>query len=116
MTTGLDTTTGASSSFSAGPVFAALGDDTRLTLLDRLADGQPQSIAQLTDGLDLTRQAVTKHLRTLERAGLVVNRKVGRESRFVFEPSPLIEARRYLDRVSAQWDHALARLKSLVEE
>lgn len=99
----------------AAPVFAALGDATRLELVSRLNDGQARSIAQLTDGLDLTRQGVTKHLRVLERAGIVSSSTVGRESQFTFEPEQVKQAISYLDRVSAQWDDALARLKSFVE-
>ena len=97
------------------PVFAALGDATRLELVSRLIDGQPRSIAQLADGLRLTRQGVTKHLRMLERAGIVRSRSVGRESRFSFVPEPIEHARSYLDTVSTQWDEALARLKAFVE-
>ena len=87
------------------PVFAALGDATRLQLVRRLVDGQPRSIAQLADGLDLTRQGITKHLRVLQRAGIVRARSVGRESQFTS----------YLEAVSAQWDVALGRLKTFVE-
>ena len=97
------------------PVFAALGDQTRLTLLARLCDGAPRSIAQLSEGTEITRQAITKHLRVLEGAGIVRSKKEGRESQFTLEPAPLQEARDYLDRVSAQWDQALARLKAFVE-
>jgi len=97
-------------------IFAALGDETRLAVITELANGRPQSIARLTAQTDLTRQAVTKHLRVLEEAGVVHSVRVGRESRFELAPKPLEEARRYLDRVSAQWDDALARLKSFVEE
>lgn len=100
---------------NAAPIFAALGDATRLQLLGRLVDGQPRSIAQLADGLDLTRQGVTKHLRVLERAGIVRARAVGRESRFTYVPEPVNRARSYLETVSAQWDDALARLKAFVE-
>jgi DNA-binding transcriptional ArsR family regulator len=96
-------------------VFAALGDATRLAVLGRLAKGEPQSIARLTDGTRLTRQAVTKHLRVLEGAGVVRSVRVGRESRFTLEPKPIDEARTYLDLVSQQWDDALARLKAFVE-
>jgi DNA-binding transcriptional ArsR family regulator len=96
-------------------VFAALGDETRLLVLGRLARGEPQSIARLTDGTRLTRQAVTKHLRVLEGAGVVRSVRVGRESRFTLEPRPIEEARHYLDLVSRQWDDALARLKAFVE-
>ena len=98
------------------PVFAALGDATRLEIVSRLSDGQPRSIAQLTGGLDLTRQGVTKHLRVLEQAGIVSGRRVGREHRFVFSPEPIADARMHLDRVSRQWDAALARLRAFVEE
>lgn len=96
-------------------VFAALGDETRLSVLGRLAKGEPQSIARLTAGTRLTRQAVTKHLRVLEGAGVVRSVRVGRESRFTLEPRPIDEARDFLDLVSRQWDDALARLKAFVE-
>ena len=98
------------------PVFAALGDMTRLELVSRLSDGRPRSIAQLTGGLGQTRQGVTKHLRILEQAGIVASERVGRESRFVFTPDPIADARLYLDRVSRQWDDAVARLKAFVED
>jgi DNA-binding transcriptional ArsR family regulator len=97
-------------------VFAALGDETRLTLVVRLSAGQPQSISQLTEGTRLTRQAVTKHLRVLESAGIVHNIRNGRESRFEFNPQPIAEMKEYLESVSAQWDRALSRLKSFVED
>src|SRR6476659_8863169 len=88
------------------PVFAALGDETRLTLVVRLSAGQPQSISQLTEGTRLTRQAVTKHLRVLESARIVHNIRNGRESRFEFNPQPIAEMKEYLESVSAQWDRA----------
>jgi DNA-binding transcriptional ArsR family regulator len=96
-------------------VFAALGDETRLALVTALCSGELRSIAQLTDGSRLTRQAITKHLRVLEGAGIVHGTRAGRESRFGFDPAPLNELRDYLGRVSAQWDEVLARLKALVE-
>jgi DNA-binding transcriptional ArsR family regulator len=97
-------------------VFAALGDPTRLSLLTRLSDGEPRSISALSADADMTRQAVTKHLKVLEDAGLLSSIRVGRESRFAYRPEPLDAARAYLDRVSAQWDAALGRLRALVEE
>jgi DNA-binding transcriptional ArsR family regulator len=96
-------------------IFAALGDETRLSLLTRLSDGQRQSIAQLTEGSKLTRQAVTKHLRILERVRIVHSTRAGRESLFEFNPKPLDELKRYLDLVSERWDQTLSRLKSFVE-
>ena len=95
--------------------FAALGDHTRLSLVGRLAKGSPLSITALTDGSDLTRQAITKHLHVLEEAGLVRNIRHGRETLFQVEPRSLESARDALDRISRQWDEALMRLKSHVE-
>jgi DNA-binding transcriptional ArsR family regulator len=97
-------------------VFAALGDETRLSVLAKLSRGEPQSIARLTAGTKLTRQAVTKHLRVLEGAGVVRSVRVGRESLFELEPRSIEDVRQYLDEVSRQWDDALARLKSHLGE
>jgi len=97
------------------PVLAALGDATRLQLVSRLAGGESLSIAELTDGLDLTRQGVTKHLRVLEQAGVVSSSRVGRESKFSFKPETVDSVCSYLESVSAQWDVALSRLQNLVE-
>ena len=96
-------------------LFAALGDETRLSLVAALSAGEPRSIAQLTGGSRLTRQAITKHLRVLENAGIVHSVRSGRESRFAFDPAPMNELKDYLARVSEQWDQVLGRLKSLVE-
>jgi DNA-binding transcriptional ArsR family regulator len=96
-------------------VFAALGDETRLHIVRRLGPGGPLSIASLTAGTGVTRQAVTKHLRILDRAGLVRGRRVGRETLWRLEPEQLDAARRALDQISAQWDIGLARLKKFVE-
>lgn len=101
---------------SPAPVFAALGDDTRLELIARLANGEPRSIAELTAGSELTRQAITKHLRVLEQAGVVRSRRSGRQSLFELEPRPLESVRAYLARVSMQWDEALGRLQAFVED
>lgn len=100
----------------AAPVFAALGDATRLALLDRLSVAGPQSITRLTAGSPLTRQAVTKHLHVLAGAGLVRDVRRGREHLWQLDPEGLDDARRSLDQISRQWDHALARLKAFVEE
>jgi DNA-binding transcriptional ArsR family regulator len=97
------------------PVFAALGDETRLSLVAKLSGGQPRSISQLTRGSRLTRQAITKHLRVLENAAIVHSIRRGRESLFEFDPQPMEEINKYLDLVSEQWDQALSRLKSFVE-
>jgi len=96
-------------------VFAALGDETRLLLVAKLCDGRSRSISQLTSGSRLTRQAITKHLRVLQQAGVVRSERAGRQSLFTFDPAPVEQVREYLDRVSAQWDEALGRLKAFVE-
>jgi DNA-binding transcriptional ArsR family regulator len=97
------------------PVFAALGDETRLSLVATLCKGKRYSISQLSQGSKLTRQAITKHLRVLEDVGIVHSVRAGRESLFEFAPEPIEESRKYLDLVSERWDQALFRLKSFVE-
>jgi DNA-binding transcriptional ArsR family regulator len=97
------------------PVFAALGDETRLLLVAKLCSGQRRSISQLTQGSSLTRQAITKHLRVLQSVGVVQSVRSGRESLFRLDPKRILETKAYLEFVSEQWDQALARLKSFVE-
>ena len=97
-------------------VFAALGDETRLAVLAKLLSGEPQSIARLTEGTQLTRQAVTKHLHVLESAGVVRSTRAGREALYELQPRPIDDARAYLDNIAQQWDEALARLKAFVED
>ncbi|SFN07369.1 ArsR/SmtB family transcription factor [Dokdonella immobilis] len=96
-------------------IFAALGDGTRLALVARLSQGSACSISQLAEHSALTRQAITKHLQVLEKAGLVSRRKSGRETLYACQPRPLHDARRYLDVVERQWDQALGRLKTFIE-
>jgi DNA-binding transcriptional ArsR family regulator len=103
------------SQLGRAPVFSALGDVTRLQLIGTLSLGQPRSISELAEGSDLSRQAITKHLRILEDVGLVHGERRGREILFRFVPKPVDEAVRFLEVVSRQWDQALGRLKSLVE-
>jgi DNA-binding transcriptional ArsR family regulator len=99
----------------AATVFAALGDPTRLSLVGKLSLDPRLSISRLTDGSALTRQAITKHLRVLESAGVVRCERSGRESLYSLDPAPIVQTRAYLERVSRQWDDALARLKAFVE-
>jgi DNA-binding transcriptional ArsR family regulator len=96
-------------------VFAALGDKTRLRLVSRLSNDGPMSITQLTAGFAITRQAITKHLRVMENAGLVRSTPHGRENVWQLEQKRLADARRHLQAISAQWDETLGRLKSFVE-
>jgi DNA-binding transcriptional ArsR family regulator len=100
----------------AAPLFAALGDETRLRLVIRLSSGGPGSITQLSAKSDVSRQAITKHLRVLAEAGLVRSTRRGRERVWDFEPRRLADAHDYLDRISRQWDEALERLRRFVED
>lgn len=100
---------------ASAPIFAALGDSTRLQLIGRLAAGETLSIAALTAGTGVTRQAITKHLLVLDEAGLVRSRRHGRERKWALEAARLQAARRSLDLIAAQWTAALARLKAFVE-
>jgi DNA-binding transcriptional ArsR family regulator len=101
---------------SEAPLFAALGDRTRLALVARLGSEGPLSISRLTEGSAVTRQAVSKHLRVLARAGLARGTRKGRETLWRLDSERLAEARRSLERIGARWDDALARLKKAVEE
>lgn len=97
------------------PVFAALGDETRLRLVTQLSAQGPLSIARLTAGGGVTRQAVTKHLQVLAQAGLAHSSQMGRQRIWELQPQPLLTARECLSQISAQWDEALGRLKHFVE-
>ena len=96
-------------------VFAALGDGTRLALVAKLSSGEPYSISRLTSGSRLTRQAITKHLRVLEGAGIVHSIRRGRESLFEFDPQSIVDLKDYLEMVSRDWDERLARFRTFVE-
>jgi DNA-binding transcriptional ArsR family regulator len=102
--------------FRQAHTFAALGDETRLSLIARLCRVSRQSISQLAEGTTLTRQAVTKHLQVLERVGLVRSVHKGRETLFEFDAAPIETMTQYLDLVSAQWDRKLADLQTFLDE
>jgi DNA-binding transcriptional ArsR family regulator len=106
----------ASRAADAAPVFAALGDETRLAIVARLCTAGPQSIVELTEGASVTRQAITKHLHALAEAGLVKSKRDGRERIWEMQTRRLADARRYLDQISTQWDEAIDRLRALVED
>ena len=100
---------------AVSPVFAALGDETRLQLVSRLCEQGPLSITRLSAGLPVTRQAVTKHLGVMEEAGLISGVRLGRERVWQLEPRRLFDARQTLELISRQWDDKLERLRRLVE-
>lgn len=100
----------------AVPVFAALGDATRLGLLGRLSVDGPLSITRLSEGTGVTRQAITRHLYALGDAGLLRHARRGRERVWDLDLKRLEKAQRYLDQIAAQWDQAANRLKAFVED
>ncbi len=101
---------------ASATLFAALGDETRLRIVLRLAQGRPASITELSAGSEITRQAVTKHLHVLEGAGLARGARLGRERRWSLDRKQVEQARAFLEGISERWDNALARLKTMVEE
>jgi len=97
------------------PVFAALGDETRLLIIARLCRDGPLATVRLTDGSKISRQAITKHLNALSKAGLVRSERTGRERIWKLEVNEFARASRYLEQISQEWDEALGRLRAFVE-
>ena len=97
-------------------LFAALGEPTRLSVVDRLRDGSERSIAAIATGLPISRQALTKHLKVLEAAGIANSRRLGRETVYRMDPAGLVAAEQWIADVSTQWDRAIDRLKKHVED
>lgn len=100
----------------AAPLFAALGDPARLQIVSRLCERGPSPVARLTEGSGISRQAISKHLDALAAAGLVQDRRRGRERLWRLRPERLDDARRHLDAISARWDEGLSRLRAMVVE
>lgn len=101
---------------TSAPVFAALGDPHRMMLVSHMSRRGPLSVSNLTSGTTITRQAVTKHLRVLEEAGLAKSEKSGRETVWALDHRPLAKAREHLELISRQWDEAIERLRAFVED
>lgn len=101
---------------ASASVFAASGDPQRTPLVSRLCQKGPLSVTSLTAGTTITRQAVTKHLRVLEAAGLARCEKSGRETLWKLDERPLTKAREHLDLIERQWGEAIARLRAFVED
>ncbi len=100
----------------SAPVFAALGDETRLRIVTRLSKKGPLPIVQITEGTGMTRQAVTKHLTVLRDAGLLRSERVGRKLIWELDPKGLNRVHRHLEAISRQWDEAVDRLRAFVED
>ena len=99
----------------AAPLFDALGDPNRLRIFTLLCDGGPSSTWQVSEAIPVSRQAVTKHLATLEAVGLVNSRKHGRERIWTVQTGPLGDASDYLTQLSTRWDRAIDRLRVFVQ-
>ena len=97
------------------PIFAALADPMRRSLLVTLAEYSPKTATQLAEDFPITRQGILKHLRVLEQAGLVSVHQVGRDKRYTLTPEPLDELERWIKELEAKWDGRLLRLKTLIE-
>jgi DNA-binding transcriptional ArsR family regulator len=97
------------------PVFAALADPTRRSLLVNLAEHSPKTATQLAEEFPITRQGILKHLRVLEQAGLVAVHQVGRDKRYTLTPEPLSELEHWIKEIEAKWDSRLLRLKTMIE-
>ena len=95
--------------------FWALSDPVRHDILEQIATGSNVTVTQLADALPITRQAIARHLKTLEDAGLVAGEKQGREQRYRVDPVPLDAAGRWLHSRAAAWDRTLERLARYVE-
>lgn len=97
-------------------VFAAIADPTRRGILETLRASGPLSLSQIAAPLAMTRQAVTKHLDTLRRAGLIRQRRAGRERLHELRAEPLQEIETWLLPYSKAWDERLERLKQHLED
>ena len=97
------------------PVFAALADPMRRSILANLAEHSPKTATQLAQEYPITRQGILKHLNVLEEAGLVAITQQGREKRYTLTPEPLIDLEQWIEEIGAKWDQRLLRLKTLLE-
>ena len=98
------------------PIFSSLGDPTRLQLVSRLLAGKALSISRLAEGNDISRQAISKHLAVLQKSGVVQSQRNGRENLFALQSESITAAQDYLNQVAAQWDDALMRLQTFLED
>jgi len=92
-------------------VFSALADSRRRSVVELLAERGSATATELAASLPVTRQAVAKHLASLDEAGLVLRTRRGREARYQHTPEPLAEAVSWIERVGATWDGRLAALE-----
>ncbi len=97
-------------------IFSALGDPTRLELVQLLLDGSPKSVSDLTQDFNISRQAIRKHLTHLENADIIRPTKVGREQLFKIQIESIDRSCKYLETISSQWETHLNNLKHMLEQ
>lgn len=97
-------------------VYSAVADPTRRELIRMLSEAEELPLYELTSAFDMGRTAISKHLTVLKEAGLVSERKVGRETRYRLTPEPLQEIQDWVSFYQQFWDVRIARLKSLLED
>jgi len=97
------------------PVFAALGDETRWSILAALGEGEASASA-LAERLPVSRQAIAKHLSVLRDAGLVEPVRAGRELRYRVLGAQLSATAQRLDSIGAEWDRRLVAIKEIAEQ
>jgi len=95
-------------------VFAALADATRLSLVTRLQVERARSTTELAEGTGMSRQAIRKHLGVLAEAGLVRDRREGRQRLWELDPEPLAEVRDWADAVRRTWEARFDRLDAFL--
>jgi DNA-binding transcriptional ArsR family regulator len=96
-------------------LFVALADETRRAILARLSSGEAR-VTEVAAPFDISLNSVSKHIRILERAGLVARRRAGREHVLHLEPRPLAEASDWLQSRQRAWTGRLQRLQALLDE
>jgi DNA-binding transcriptional ArsR family regulator len=96
-------------------VFSALGDETRLLMLERVLSNEPCTVGLACEGLDLTRQGARRHLQILIDADLVQSEAKGRLVVLTSNPQTVADAKGYLEGIERFWTHKLSKLKAHVE-
>lgn len=96
-------------------VFAALADPTRRAILARLTEGDA-TVGELAEPFEMTQPAVSKHLKVLERAGLISRKRIAQRRPSRLEPQRLAEASAYLEQFRLFWEASFGRLEAVLRE
>ena len=101
---------------SVQPIFHALGDDTRLSIVGQLSDGSMRRVSDIAQAFDMSRPGVSKHLAILENADLLEMEWRGREKYYRLQPKTLEKARGWIDRHERLWNAALDDVAAFLED